>query len=368
MSARAILALAATACFAHADDEASAKATALVRQLGDDSFEVRGRASLELLAMGHAAEDAVRKGQSDADAEVSSRCKAILPQLVKARLEGRIKAFLAGGKASLPGWELFAKLAGGDAAARKQFAELFRSQGDLLESPDRGIVRAKAEFAKRCRALRLRVVTPRRDATLLAEVVALLVVGCDPRIEADAATWDKLLDGLDTLAARREMAEQVRKLPTTRKLLAAVFRQRRAVLPLDRTLPLALALELPEAVGLALEVALDPKSPATARAWALVLLGKLGDKSLVPKLLPLLADKTPVGTRVLDKDTLRAELRDVALAAVVQLSGGKLDLAGFPYPAAMPALNVVPSPACLGFATEAQRAAAFAKWRKASDS
>lgn len=77
----------------------------------------------------------------------------------------------------------------------------------------------------------------------------------------------------------------------------------------------------------------------------------------------LRADETLVGTYALGRTTLRAELRDVALAAVVQLAGGKLGAVGFPYPTAIPGLCVVPSPACLGFANEAQRSAAFSKGR-----
>ena len=325
--------MAATACLAHADD--ASRAAALVRQLGDDSFEVRRRAGRELLAMGAAAEDAVRKGQSDADAEVSSRCKALLPQLEKARIEGRIKAFLADGKGRLPGWEAFAKLAGDDGAARKSYAALFRRQADALEMPDRDLVRARAEFAKRCAGMRLRVVTPRRDATLVAEVVALLVIGCDLRIGADAATWSKLLDGLDTLAARPAMVKEVRADARTRKLVAEVFRQRRALLPVGRTLPLAMALGLSEAGGLALEVALDPKQPAMSRAWGLMLLGNFGDKKLVPKLLPLLADRTPVGMRALDKETLRAGTarRGSRLRRATErgeAGGGRIPLSGRP--------------------------------------
>ena len=98
------------------------------------------------------------KGQSDADAEVSSRCKALLPQLEKARIEGRIKAFLADGKGRLPGWEAFAELAGDDGAARNLTPTFSAVRPNALEMPDRDLVRARAEFAKRCAGMRLRVV------------------------------------------------------------------------------------------------------------------------------------------------------------------------------------------------------------------
>ncbi len=365
MFSRVVLALAASVCLAHAADDSSAKATALVQQLGDESFEVRRRASSDLLKMGQAAEDAVRKGQSDADAEVSSRCKTLLPLLEKARFEARLKRFLADTKGQnkvlLPGWEPFAKLAGEDETARRYFADLFRSQSALLESPDRGVTAARAEFVKRCQGLRLRVVRPRRDATLVAEVVALLVLACDARMGADAAAWNGLLDGLETLSERSAMAKEVRASATTRKLFVAVFRCQKS--SLDRTLRLALALEIREASGLALSVATDAKMAVPARAAALVLLGKLGDETMGAKLLPLLVDETLVGTYALGRTTLRAELRDVALAAVVQLAGGKLGAIGFPYPTAIPGLPVVPSPACLGFANDAQRSAAFSRGR-----
>src|SRR5437870_3283502 len=75
--------------------EAPPSPAELVRQLGDDSFEVRREAGEKLVALGAAAESAVRAGLKSADPEVRRQCRLLLPRLLAADREARFKAFLA---------------------------------------------------------------------------------------------------------------------------------------------------------------------------------------------------------------------------------------------------------------------------------
>jgi hypothetical protein len=81
---------------------------------------------------------------------------------------------------------------------------------------------------------------------------------------------------------------------------------------------------------------------------------------------PLLDDETPVGDRKLGNTTLHAQVRDVALAVVIRFTGAQIADFGFPYLQAVPGVKDPPSPACLGFATPAERQAAFKKWKDRS--
>ncbi|HZU35697.1 MAG TPA: HEAT repeat domain-containing protein [Gemmataceae bacterium] len=63
------------------DDASSARATALIEQLGDDDFTVRERASEALLSMGPVAVPLLKKATRNTDAEVAHRAAACLARL-----------------------------------------------------------------------------------------------------------------------------------------------------------------------------------------------------------------------------------------------------------------------------------------------
>jgi hypothetical protein len=208
----------------------------------------------------------------------------------------------------------------------------------------------------------LKAIDPEHDATILGEVAALAFVAADARVPLKKRTLDQLLAGLETLAHRKALRTKVAGDATLRKLLAAALRERSGT-ALDKALRVALALELKEATDWGVAVATDRKAEVGARATAL-LLGRVGDKALVPRLGPLLSETTRVGTRRVGGTLLTAELRDVALATMIQLEGERLADFGYPYVRAVPGLELVPEPACLGMASDEQRAAALKRWNE----
>jgi hypothetical protein len=344
-----------------------ARAVALVKQLGDDSFDVRQKAGERLLEMGSAAEEALRGGLSHTDPEIRERCRRLLAQGQVARRENRIKAFLgeAAGKHEhdLPGWRDFARVAGDDAVSRPFYAEVFRTNADLLESADRDARAASTRLAERCAGLRLRLVTPGGDATALAEVTSLLVLAGDRRLKLEPASLVQLLDGLETFAERGALVKQLQGNAAAGKAILAFLQQERSAAEMERALNVAGALGVREAMSWALAVATDGKRPASARATALVVLSKVGDRTVLTRVQPILEETALVGTRMVAGMVLQAQLRDVALAVVIQLSGQNPADFGFPYLQAVPGLKTLPSPTCLGFVSDAGRNAAQAKWK-----
>jgi hypothetical protein len=340
--------------------------TDLVKKLGDDSFDVRQAAVAKLRALGRDAEPAVRKGLADKDPAIRRECRRILPQLVGAGREARLKALLADKegkqKHDLPGWPAFGKLAGTDDAGRQLFARVVRAEGDLLEAAQRDPKSAAEQLARRGAGLQLKLITPGNDAKALAEVVALAFVASRPTVKVSAATARQMYAALDTLANRAALLKQVQADAATRKLLLGFLRREGD--SAERALRTALALGLKESAGWALGVARDAKAPVAARAAALVLLAEVGNRGMTARLEGLLNDKTAVGTKALGKKTLRTELRDVALAALVRLNGKKPADYGFPYLLAVPGLKTLPEPVCLGFASPADRESALKKWKK----
>jgi hypothetical protein len=342
-----------------------AKAKQLVRQLGDDSNDVRRKAVAELIKLDSAADEALRAGLTDTDLEVRILCREVLSRLTVSRRQERLKGFLADVKDErpLPGWLTFANLVGKE-ADRTYFAEMFRSQFETLETelnPDA----MKAQIAKGCSGLRIRAVTPKRDETLIAEVLVLIVLVSTNKTKVEATAWNQLFNGLEALGERSAVVKKLQADKQARLAMASFLRNSVGSIPAERAVNVALALRIGESVPWALGLALDEKTAVSVRSAALLLVGKLGDKTLLPKLQPLLRDKTVVGTKVLGKITLKAELRDVALGAVVMLKGEKLEDYDFPYPKVVPGLKALPAPVYLGFATDAERDTAFKKWRNA---
>jgi hypothetical protein len=136
----------------------------------------------------------------------------------------------------------------------------------------------------------------------------------------------------------------------------------------NETLQLAGKLGLKEGVPYALKAARSKQHNAWTRGAALLFVAEFGRKEHVAELEPLLDDKTTIGSLRVNFTTIRAEVADVALAAVVTLSGQSLDDYDYPYlkfhpAAARPSISTT-SAQCFGFADAAGRTAAFKKWKE----
>jgi hypothetical protein len=138
-----------------------------------------------------------------------------------------------------------------------------------------------------------------------------------------------------------------------------------------RRLELAVKHQLTETLPLAIAVSHgDPKyltvSP-TIRQKAILAVGKLGKREHAIELEPLLEDETVCvssarSTEVADDSKPEVQLRDIALAVILQLNGLELKDFGFEHAERSPTdlFNIN----TLGMAGDAERDRAIAKWRK----
>ena len=133
------------------------RALQLVYKLGDRSFKVRQAASGELVRMGRAVESVLRQGMQYPDAEIRERCKHLLPLALSYEREKELLAFLADqddkSKNPLPGWPRFKELAGNDKYARLLFADLYRAQGEFMETLAKDPASLKPVLQTRCQEL-----------------------------------------------------------------------------------------------------------------------------------------------------------------------------------------------------------------------
>ncbi len=114
---------------------------ALVRQLGAATFVERKQAARKLNEAGLAAKPALMLGIKDEDLEVRLGAQRVLVQVLQNDFDAQIDAFLndtgADGTHDLPGWHLFRQQVGGDQHARQLYADMLRSEADLLDALDR---------------------------------------------------------------------------------------------------------------------------------------------------------------------------------------------------------------------------------------
>jgi hypothetical protein len=344
------------------------KAAALVKRLADTSFEVRQQAADELLQLGLVAEEALREGLKDHDPEVRDRCKNLLPRLLEGRREARFKAFLANPDDKqthqLSCWARFSKAVGTDAAARELFVAIQRVDGDLLDAVDNNPKDAAPRVAERCNHLNAVLISSATEAILMQELALVLFLATESGVTIDEATLKKVCAALGILAERTAIAKKLQESPLQRKLLIAFLQQRTDAASLNVTLEAAAQFTLKETMPWGLNAALNKALPAATRGLGLLVVARTGDKEVSARIEPLLEDTSVVGTKTLGSSTLNTELRDVALAVLVQLNGQKWADYGFPYMQAVPGLKTLPAPNCLGFPNVAAREAALKKWKQ----
>jgi HEAT repeat protein len=350
--------------------EAQVLAPFLVRQLGDPSYRVREKASLALLQMGRAAKPALVAGIADGDPEVRIRCRQLLPAALASDLQARINAFLADKEGKLqhdlPGWARFQKLLGSEPAQRALFADILKTDATLLELAESDPKAATDRFNARSQQLQAAMynITPNGQRAQVSpqEVAGLLFVGSEPRLALPPqATWP-----IYSLMYRPEVRTAFTATNPNdpyKKLLLYWIRERTDPNTLTQSLNLAIQLNLKECLDLALKSAGDPNVTGLNRGFAITAIGKLGTKENLPTLEALLGDSNAVGPAIgWNNVQIVTEIRDVALAMCVHLTGQSLKDYGFEILATQQTLLF--SPYYCGFSDPAQRDAAHKKWKE----
>jgi hypothetical protein len=340
----------------------------LVRRLGDDSYPVREQASRELLRLGLAARDALLRGAADADPEIRRRCRDLLPNVLEADRQARLEAFIADKEAKqkhdLPGWRRFRQVAGEDEVARQLFIAMCRLDTGFLADTEKDSRRAGDECAILCGQLFSKLYGQESRQTRkveLAEVAPLLLVAGDLRTEMPPQPRQMVVNFLYQPAVRTAMTG-TNNPPFKRLVLAWMARQTDDEDAAQQMFFAVQNLEVKEGLDLALQVLKDRPVKGRGLGGAMTTVGKLGDKKNVAALEAFLKDATSVSNFALGRDRGTTEVRDVALAMLVHLTGQDPRGYGFVFAQHNGHLKFYAN--FLGFADDAQRAKAFAKWQE----
>jgi hypothetical protein len=346
------------------------KASDLVRLLGSDSFAERENANQQLEELGLAAKSALEKGAKDDDAEISRRCRELLPAVLEIDLKKRIAAFLADkeGKArhDIPLWAPFQKVVGEDAPSRALFGEMLQGETlsfllDCADSPDRqGDLLEK--FARRAQQKMYQPLPGKAPGQLgKGDWAAILFIGGDAKGGAANGQAPNIMSGMLYQPFARTALTDGPEAPALRKLLVRWMNNQtneNVILQLTQSVQ---NLQLKEANDFLLNVVRDKKVRGIYMAQVVINVGRLKNKDHIPLLQALLEDQTQLGQIQFGQMRGNTELRDVALAMLVHITDQAHKDYGFSFLTVHP--NLLWAPNYLGFTKPEEREAAHKKWK-----
>jgi hypothetical protein len=343
------------------------KAAELVKRLGDTSYEARRDADKELAQMGRAAEKVLRDNLNNSDAEISRRCERLLALATRSETEIALDTFLQNKDdkllLKLPAWTRFSEMAGKDDAARMLFVDMYSSEVALLDALDKDPKSFGPKLTARAVQLQ-QMLWGQWGATgnvTLGQVVGLLFAASDSRLNFDLNVFYTVTNFL----YQQNIQQAFRNDAASRKVFAAFVEQRcKDQNTLQNVIHLVLQLEIKELVPVALKMATAKDTQAYNKGIASMIVGRMGTKEDAEKLEPLLTDQASLGAGVVGTTRFDTQVRDVALAAMIEVNGQSLADYEFPFFKNNPAArgNYM-APNVYGFAKDADRKAALEKFR-----
>jgi HEAT repeat protein len=305
------------------------KATALVKQLGDKRFAAREAAAKKLVEMGPAAVPALTAGTRSDDEEIRNRSIALLPQAKAAEWKRRAEAYLndkdGKQKHDLPLLTEYEKLVGKpDAGSRKLFAEMIRTNGELLEQADADSKAAGDAVKARCRTIASQVGAAAKQVPAeTGDLAAMFFVHA--RVSKDRADW-RATDHPALLLSNPSLTDAISLKdvgPALRRILVH-WAETRPADDVSSQQYFALAARkasFPEAVPVLVRFAKNKNaSGLNVRAVSIEALGKIGDKEAKAELEKLVSDSTSLFQGVVGRDFT---VGDCAFAALVTAHGKK---------------------------------------------
>jgi len=319
-------------------EETQKRIEELVQQLGNDSFQTRGRAAEELVKCGMQTKAALFEGMKSKDLEIASRCRRLW-------FEVRIDA----------GWQHVREMIGDSPRSRELFDQMFLAAPEFwyeLADAPRG---ADVLFEERRGQLQEQL-TDKLASRWEGALANLLYFGVRVKKELPQKELPRVDDLLSTGRSQKALADN----EPLRRLWAEWTIMTRTDGPAFDRLLIALRDRSPRAAEIARELLREEKTPAKQRQYALLALansnspedGKLIDEAL--------NDSSSLDILFAAGLVIKSQLRDVALAVQINRNGQNPADFGFKY--LRPNDSTTYSPSSLGFRDSTERDAAFKKW------
>ena len=364
----------------HQSEASDTKIRALVKQLGSDDFQLRELAESELLKIGRAAIEPVRRGRGSENSEIRFRAERLLPLLRRAETESRFQEFIDTGVAEPPEnftyWQEFSQIVGAEKAARELYAAIHKASPQLFEN-----LRSDPNLARLAYFRLIGALNRARFRSLNAAAVLFLdTIDFDNRPNysgaRDVTSPQRIWTSTETLIRTgdylsRQNAISFIQTSGFENQFRSLTRNWIECLPAEDNHLLATKLSIIESHRLIdqlpamLDMASNENHSIQSRAKAIAIIAKLGGPSEVGKLQDLLRTENTVGhfaSKREQKKLLEVQLRDVALAACIYLS--RQDPEDFGFMVNPHRKNNFMSLSRAGFFSQAEREEALKKWQQ----
>jgi hypothetical protein len=346
----------------------SRAANDLVKQLASPSFRARERATTELTRLGLAANEALLEGLESPDAEVRSRCERVLEKVLEWDYRARLRAFADDKRGTsghgLGGWERFSQLAGVDLVARQLFVQMHQAEAALMESGAAGPEEASRLLAFRCQELQDLLHANqfgRRGQVTLGNVAAVVFMASDPGLalvgEQHVNYMSRLIFQTPFQNAINDGDESV----ALKKIVGAWVGRTTGSASAFHALVLSLRYDLREGLSPALDMVAKGGVQPQILQYAILAIGKMGGREHLTILAPLLKDSSVCTTAQIKDQQIQVEVRDVALAVMVYLTGQDLKDYGMTRIDSNP--QYLFNPGSIGFLEDSERERALNRWQ-----
>ena len=355
------------------------KVRELIKQLADPKFKVRDSAEKELIQLGLASLDSLKEGEKSPDLHVQERCRQLQPMIRALTLQKRIDVFLKNRDATLPKnlpfVASFMKITGDSKESRELYADLLVLHAQLLDEAERDRKKGMDMFVAYCQEInnRMRYVPgidqqSRYRSITKADVILFFLMSQ----ELAADRTGRISNFGYTFFNTPVLAEMLGKdtpatVPFKKMFLSWIDKEPQPYM-VQRGLQIAADAKMKEALPLVLKHIKDKNAQVYTRAQTALLLAKIGTKESIKEIEPILEDKTLIGNFNINNTQGKVEMRDVALAICVKLSGQKMSEYDFDVMKGNDEVLYMSYIYC-AFSSEAKREAAHKKYKdtKAKD-
>lgn len=313
---------------------------ALVRQLGDPSYETRARATQQLEALGLKARAAVTAGLKDPDPEVRRRARWVLADVLEADHRRRLESLASDEEGrpdhDLPLWSRYRRVIGFDKPARELFVQMQRAEEGLMASAAVGSAPAADSLKVRFQQVFRMMNNPdptRQTTPSLGTIAALLFVVGNTELDLPQDIIDSpyLQNVVHQPEFQKALGAEDLK-PVAKKILGQWILRPCNPGMLPNRLQLAMQFRIEEGLYPAVGVLRNKDKnqvPSYVRVYAVSALGVLGGKPYAGHFVPLLDDETECQRFMVNNKTHVIQTRDVALAWLVHLTEQAHDDYGF---------------------------------------
>lgn len=311
---------------------------ACVKQLGDDSYQVRQRAAEELLAFGLSTKAALLVAMKSDDLEIARRSQRMWSEV-------RIDV----------GWQKAQELLGDSPQARQLFDKMFIAAPDLWYELAEKPRSNESVFDDRQKWLQ-EAPAEKRFLHWEGDLANLLYFGLRVKSELPQKELPRFDELLRTGLTQKAIASNEAFRLLVAKWTIATSTDGPA---LDRLL-IAMQERRSQAINIAREILQNDKAPAKEKQYALLALlttKEADDEKLIEAAL---GDSSALDILFSQGQLVKSELRDVALAVQITRKGQSPGAFGFKFLRAND--STIYSPSSLGFVDSAERDAAFEKW------